>query len=84
MNLWLNHPRSKKPDTMLTLATFSTLSVVGKFLLNGVSLTVGSTTVNFGAVDAALIAAVLTPTLGAYVTRKWKEPPKPEATDGSN
>jgi hypothetical protein len=79
MNLWLKHPRSGKPDAMLTLAVFSTLTVLFKFLLNGVSLTLGAKVINFGVVDAGLIAAILTPTLGAYVTRKMKDSPDPGA-----
>lgn len=66
---FINHPRSKKPDTMLTLAVYATLAVIVKFLLNGVDIF----NFNFGTVDAALIGAILTPTLGAYVFRKHSD-----------
>jgi hypothetical protein len=72
---WINHPRSATPDAMLTLATYSTLTVLAKLLLNGVSMKLGSSSWTFGVVDAGLIGAVLTPTLGAYVIRKMKDSP---------
>lgn len=72
--MWIKHPRSKKPDTMLTLAVVATLTALGKFALNDV--VIGS--VNFGTMDATLLAAMLTPTLGAYVARKFKDSPDAE------
>ena len=64
--IWIKHPRTGEKDTMLTLATFATLAALLKFILNGAS--VGS--VALGTVDAGLMAALLTPTLGAYCARK--------------
>jgi len=75
MNLWLKHPRSGEPDTMLTLSTLSTLTVLVKFLLNDVVLNILGNTYKLGTVDAGVIAAILTPTLGAYVMRKMKDSP---------
>ena len=70
---WIKHPRTNEPDTMLTLAVLATLSALGKFLLNEVTITILSKTINFGVTDAGLIAAILTPTLGAYVMRKHSD-----------
>ncbi len=76
MNIFIKHPRSKKPDAMLTFSLWTVLVVLGKVLLNGIFITVLDYTLNFGTIDAALAAAVLTATLGAYVGRKWKNPPE--------
>lgn len=53
-----------------TLAYVAFAIVMLKFLLNG--MTVGAW--SFGTIDAASIAAVLTPTLGAYTARRWGAP----------
>jgi hypothetical protein len=71
MKLWIKHPRTGKEDTMLTLAVISVLTVLGKFIINGIE--VGD--VNLGSIDAGLVAALLTPTLGAYVARKYSDSP---------
>ena len=81
--MWISHPRSKKKDTMLTLSVYAFLAVLGKFLLNGVNITIMEKTVDFGTVDAALIGALLVPTLGAYTARKFKSPP-PDQQNGEN
>lgn len=83
MNLkfpWLNHPRSEQKDTMLTFSAFAVLAALIKFLTNGVSITIAGYTLNCGTVDAALIGAILTPTLGAYVIRKFKDSPDSTTT----
>lgn len=71
MRFWIPHPRTKKPDTMLTFSTIAFLGVLVKFLVNNVQI--GN--INLGTTDATLIAAILVPTLGSYVTRKWKDSP---------
>lgn len=76
---WIKHPRSKEPDTMLTLATYASFAAIFKFLTNGVELHIEHYVLNLGTVDAGLVAAILTPTLGSYVMRKNKSSPdKPE------
>jgi len=72
---WIKHPRSGDPDTMLTMALGAFLVCLGKFLVNGVILTFGDKSINLGVIDAGLIAALLTPTLGAYVMRKYSSSP---------
>lgn len=73
--MWIKHPRSQEPDTMLTLSIFAFLAVLVKFLLNDVEINAFGKIVNFGSVDAALIGSLLVPTLGAYTARKFKNPP---------
>lgn len=72
---WINHPRSNEPDAMLTVAIASVLVVLGKVVMNGVTLHVFGTPVNFGSIDAGLVAALLTPTLGVYAARKYTDSP---------
>lgn len=80
MNVWLKHPRSNKPDTMLTFSALALAVCLIKFLLNGASVEVMGYSIEFGTVDAALVAALLTPTLAAYATRKWKDSPDVKKT----
>lgn len=75
MKFWLNHPRSGEPDAMLTIAVYATLTCLAKFLLNGVTVEILDKTINFGTVDAGLLTALLTPTLLAYVGRKFTDSP---------
>ncbi len=77
MNLWLKHPRSQEPDAMLTLGVYSLAVILGKFFLSGTAI--GPLT--FGQLDAGVIAAILTPTLGAYAARKYTDK-LPSKTDG--
>ena len=81
MNLWVLHPRSKQPDSALTFSVLAVLATLGKFLLNGVTIEVLNKTVNFGTIDAALVGAILAPTLGAYVARKFKDSPDTKKED---
>lgn len=70
MKLWINNT-SGSPDAMLTMALMGFIVALTKFLLSGFVLTIeAGHTINFGEVDAASIAALLTPTLGAYVARR--------------
>lgn len=79
--LWVVHPRSGTPDTMLTLAVLSTLAVLLKFIVSGVVLKYGDKTLTCGVIDPLAIAAILTPTLTAYVQRKKLNPPEKGATN---
>jgi hypothetical protein len=87
MSFWLKHPRTGKPDTMLTLAVLATLTCLAKVLLNNTILKIAGQTITCGTIDGLVIAATLTPTLGAYVARKHKDSPdkkKPEEASGSS
>lgn len=73
--IWIKHPRSEEPDAMLTFAAIALFVCAVKFLLNGAVLTVGVHTVNFGTTDSLSYAALLGPTVLAYVQRKIQSPP---------
>jgi hypothetical protein len=67
--IWLKDTSGSKSAT-LTFAVAAFAISAAKFLLSGMVLHLVSRTMEFGAVDAASIAALLTPTLGAYVARR--------------
>lgn len=69
MKLFINNPTLNRPDTMLTLAVYTTFVVLIKFLLSDIEIGI----LKFGPIDAGVIGALLTPTLGAYVARKWSD-----------
>tara|TARA_Y100000034_G_scaffold28883_2_gene34747 strand:- start:17446 stop:17709 length:264 start_codon:yes stop_codon:yes gene_type:complete len=69
-NKWMIKNSKNKRDAMLTFAVLGFLVVLAKFILSGISLTVNGTNVDFGILDATLVASILTPTLGAYVMRR--------------
>ena len=52
----------------MAIVTF--LVVMVKVLLGGSSLSLGTFAFSFGTIDSFSIAALLTPTLGAYVARR--------------
>lgn len=56
-------------DAMLTLGVISLGVVLFKFLVSEMSI--GSLV--FGQLDGAVIAAILTPTLGAYCARRYTD-----------
>jgi hypothetical protein len=72
MSIWLKNTRGKR-DATLTFALVAFVVVVVKFLLSGVSLAVGDHTVSFGELESGLVAAMLTPTLGAYCARRFTD-----------
>lgn len=77
MNWMLN--TKGKADAMLTLSVASLAVVLLKFFLSEMSF--GS--VVFGQLDGGVIAAILTPTLGAYVARRYTDS-KSEKKDNKN
>ena len=70
---WMIKNSAGKKDAMLTLALIAFGTVVAKVLVSGLVLSIAGHDVNFGDVDGAAIAALLTPTLGAYVARRHSE-----------
>lgn len=66
MRLWIRHPKSNKPDMMVTLVVVAVLAAVFKFLTDGISVTVGSHIINFGHVDSMAYGSLLAPVLGAH------------------
>lgn len=71
MNLWIKHPRTGTESATLTFSVYSLVICLGKFLLNGVQIEIMDKSFNFGTVDSTLIAAILTPTLLSYVSKKF-------------
>lgn len=69
MKMWITNPGTGKEDTMLTLAVYSLAIILLKFL--GSEMQFGPVT--FGNLDGAVVAAILTPTLGAYVARRHSD-----------
>lgn len=65
MNWMIKNGRGR-PDALLTFSATSVLVVLLKVLLNGVAYK-GLT---FGTIDAALVGAILLPTVGAYTTKR--------------
>lgn len=69
---WVNNTDGK-PDAVLTLTLVAFVFVMLKFTLSGVSLSIGEAEYTLGTIAADEIAAVLTPTLGAYVARRYTD-----------
>ncbi|MHB8407932.1 MAG: hypothetical protein ACYDHY_07600 [Acidiferrobacterales bacterium] len=72
MALWIKNTKGR-PDSMLTISLLGFAVVLFKFILSGVTMTLFGHEVNFGTVDAATVAAILTPTLGSYVARRYTD-----------
>jgi hypothetical protein len=70
--LWIKNTDGKK-DAVLTMTFMGFLVVLVKVLFAGAVFDLGVRTVSVGTIDAAAIAAILTPTLGAYVMRKYTD-----------
>lgn len=70
---WVINPSSNKSDPMLTMSVLVVSVAALKFLLEGVTMTVGGHAVNFGHVDAMVYGALLTPVLGVHGYLKGKK-----------
>lgn len=68
--IWVIHPKDEAPSATLTFAFIALLVCSIKFLLNGVSFTFNGHVINCGTVDSLSYAALLGPTVLAYVQRK--------------
>lgn len=63
-----------KKSSTLTIVWLAFLAVILKFLVSGISLKIGATIIfSFGVIDGGTVAAILTPTLAAYVGRRYTE-----------
>lgn len=60
---------------MLTFAVLSFAVVFVRVLFGGMTFDISGKIITFGEMDAATIGAFLTPTLGAYVGRRWTDTP---------
>lgn len=70
---WMKNT-SGKPDAMLTFATIAFWVVTLNVLLSTIgTITFGTFTMNFQALDSSIMAAYLGATFTAYVSRRWTE-----------
>jgi len=72
MDFWIKNTDGKK-DAVLTMTLIGFLTVLVKVLFAGAVFDLGVRTVSVGTIDASTVAAILTPTLGAYVARRYTE-----------
>jgi hypothetical protein len=70
--MWVKNTKGKQ-DAALTFALGGCVLVATKVLFGGTDLLWGPVHFVVAPIDAASIAAVLTPTLGAYVARRHSE-----------
>ena len=69
-----------KPDTMLSFAIMAFALVFVKVLIGGIPFHIAGETYTMLPIDAGTIGALLTPTLTAYVARRYTD--KKFDTDG--
>lgn len=72
MKIWIRNTDGKG-DAVLTMTLWCLVVILVKLVFSGFSLTVGTWTVGAGNIDAGIIAALLSPTLGAYVARRYTD-----------
>jgi hypothetical protein len=77
--VWIKDAEGK-PNCMLSFSVVAFAIVVFKVIMGGLTITLGAQTLTFSLIDASTIAALLTPTLTAYVARKYTD--KKFDTDG--
>lgn len=70
MEVWMKNTDGKR-DAVLTMAFIGFMTVITKVLLSDVDIM--SFKFSLGPIDAATIGALLTPTLGAYVARRYTD-----------
>ena len=75
--MWIRNTDGRK-DAVLTFAAMGFFVVILKVLLAGVVYPWAGKVITFGTIDAATIAAILTPTLGAYVSRRYTDKKFPD------
>ena len=76
---WIKNTAGKE-DSMLTLGVISLAVVLVKFFLSEMSIG----RVIFGQLDGMVVAAILTPTLGAYCARRYTDANAPKQKDDNN
>lgn len=70
--IWMTNTAGKS-DAVLTMAFVGFLVVIFKVLLSGMKLPFFGAEIAFGTIDPAMIGAILTPTLGCYVARRYTD-----------
>lgn len=72
MKIWIRNTDGKS-DAVLTMTLWSLVVVLVKLVFSGFTLSFGGWSVGAGAIDAGIIGALLSPTLGAYVARRYTD-----------
>jgi len=75
---WITNTNGK-PDAILTLSVVTLGVVLFKFFVSEMSFG----PIVFGQIDGGTIAALLTPTLGAYVARRYTDANAPKGNDNA-
>lgn len=70
MKRWFKNGDGKE-DAVLTMAWIGFLVIIFRILVSGLEFKVYGQMLKFSSIDAGIIAAVLTPTLGAYVAHQY-------------
>jgi hypothetical protein len=78
--IWIKNSEGKA-DTMLSFAVMAFGLVFVKVLFGGVPFHIGKEVYTLAPIDAATIGALLTPTLTAYVARRYTDA---KFTDANN
>lgn len=72
-DMWIKNT-SGKPDAILTMAVMTLVVVLIKYFFADTAIEVAAGhSIKFGAADSGAIAALLAPTLSAYVARRYTE-----------
>jgi len=77
--MWMKNSDGK-PDSMLTLGVISLGVVLVKFFLSEMSFG----PIIFGQLDGMVVASILTPTIGAYVARRYTDAKLSQKEDKSD
>jgi hypothetical protein len=70
--LWIKNSDGEE-DTMLTFAVVAFVVVLFKVMMGGTDWTIGNLVWKIMPIDATMVAALLGPTLGAYVARRYTD-----------
>lgn len=60
-----------RPDPVLTMTWIGFVVIMVRVLVGGVNVVIAGHTLSVSPVDSGVIAAILTPTLGAYVANRY-------------
>ena len=81
MKIWIRNTDGKA-DAVLTMTLWCLVVILMKLVFSGFTLTVGTWNVGAGSIDGGMVAALLSPTLGAYVARRYTDRMASRKTDG--
>lgn len=77
--VWIKNAEGK-PDTMLSFSVVAFVVIIFKVLFGGTVWMLGKQTFTVIPIDPGMVAALLVPTLGSYVARRYTD--KKFDTDG--